>query len=143
MFWIKPIGGTFKALQKKLFDPKKKLNNMHMLKSAILAIFQKGLGWSCPQKCIIHSIWKILCVLGANWKAKLECDYSCMLEYSKITVCYVKFPITKTSWYWKIYEKPLGRSRMTINSNIDRTAKTGWNKNCVKTTSPWWHCMLI
>jgi hypothetical protein len=47
MFWINSLGGTFKALQKKKFGPKKGLNCLHGFKSAILAFFQKGLGWPC------------------------------------------------------------------------------------------------
>ena len=47
MFWIKSLGGTFKAVQKKLFDPKNFLNYINGLKSAILAIFQGGLGGPC------------------------------------------------------------------------------------------------
>ena len=43
-FWIKSLGGTFKAV----IWPQMFLNYMHGLKSAILAIFQKGLGWPCP-----------------------------------------------------------------------------------------------
>ena len=42
---------------------------MHGLKSAILAIFQKGLGWQCPVSAALkthHSIWKILFALGAD-----------------------------------------------------------------------------
>ena len=44
---------------------------MHGLKSAILAIFQKGLGWPCPVSA-----------------------YSFMLKYSKITVCSMKYVAT-------------------------------------------------
>ena len=40
--------GTFMALQMKSFDFRKKSNYMQGLKSAILAIFQTGPGWSCP-----------------------------------------------------------------------------------------------
>ena len=56
------------------------------LKSAILAIFQRGLGWPWPVCAAVknahHSIWKIL----KDWKAKLESAYSFMLKYSRITV---------------------------------------------------------
>jgi len=41
------LGGTFKAYQKVIWS-KEFLNYMHRLKSAILAIFQRGLGWQCP-----------------------------------------------------------------------------------------------
>ena len=38
----------FQSTSKEVIWPKKILNYMHGLKSAILAIFQKGLGWPCP-----------------------------------------------------------------------------------------------
>ena len=38
----------FKSTSKEVIWPKTFLNYMHGLKSAILAIFQKGLGWPCP-----------------------------------------------------------------------------------------------
>jgi hypothetical protein len=41
--------GTFIALEMKSFGPKKS-NYIQGLKSAIWAIFQKGLGWPCPVK---------------------------------------------------------------------------------------------
>ena len=44
MLWIKSLGGT----PKEVIWSKKFLNLMHGLKSAILAIFQKGLGWPWP-----------------------------------------------------------------------------------------------
>ena len=61
MFWIKSLGGTFKEV----IWPKKYLNYMHGLKSAILAIFQRGLGWPCPASMALknpllgfkHSFW--------------------------------------------------------------------------------------
>ena len=37
----------FQITSKEVIWPKKFLNYMHGLKSAILAIFQKGLGWPC------------------------------------------------------------------------------------------------
>ena len=65
------------------------------VKSAILAIFQKGLGWPCPvsvspQKCIIAFEKFFLFWVPMNtsdWKAKLESAYSFMLKHSKTTVC--------------------------------------------------------
>ena len=65
------------------------LNYMHGLKSAILAIFQKGLGWLCllvwPSK-MHHSIWKILFVLGADeYLERLEGKIrKCLFFYVKI-----------------------------------------------------------
>ena len=38
----------FQSTSKEVIWTKKNLNYMHGLKSAILAIFQKGLGWPCP-----------------------------------------------------------------------------------------------
>ena len=38
----------FQSTSKEVIWPKKILNYMHGLKSAILAIFQKGLEWPCP-----------------------------------------------------------------------------------------------
>ena len=38
----------FQSTSKEVIWPKEFLNYMHGLKSAILAIFQKGLGWPCP-----------------------------------------------------------------------------------------------
>ena len=38
----------FQSTSKEVIWPKKFLNYMHGLKSAISAIFQKGLGWPCP-----------------------------------------------------------------------------------------------
>ena len=38
----------FQSTSKEIICPKIFLNYMHGLKSAILAIFQKGLGWPCP-----------------------------------------------------------------------------------------------
>ena len=38
----------FQSTSKEVIWPKKFLNYMHGLKSAILAIFLKGLGWPCP-----------------------------------------------------------------------------------------------
>ena len=66
---------------------------MHGLKSAILAIFQKGLGWLCLVSAALKNtslhLKKQKKVLGADedWKAKLESAYSFMLKYSKMTVC--------------------------------------------------------
>ena len=69
---------------------------MHRLKSAILSIFQKGLGWPCPVMLvqpskIHHSTWKFLFVLGADeYLERLEVKIrKCLLfilKYSKITV---------------------------------------------------------
>ena len=59
---------------------------MHGLKSAI---FQKWLGWPCPQKCIKAFEKFFLFWVPMNiWKAKLESGHSFMLKYSKITVCF-------------------------------------------------------
>ena len=38
----------FQSTSKEVIWLKKSLNYIHGLKSAILAIFQKGLGWPCP-----------------------------------------------------------------------------------------------
>ena len=68
--------------------PKKNLNYMHGLKSAILANFQKGLRWPCPvlgHSKTHHSIWKNLFVLG--FYEYQESAYSFMLKDSKISVC--------------------------------------------------------
>ena len=48
MLWIKSFVALSKHTSKEVIWPKKFLNYMHGLKSAILAIFQKGLGWPCP-----------------------------------------------------------------------------------------------
>ena len=64
---------------------------MQGLKSAILAIFQKGLVWPCPQKLFIAieklSLFCVPMNIKKDWKAKLESADSFMLKYSKITVC--------------------------------------------------------
>ena len=46
-FGKKSLNGTFTVHQKKTFGQKKNLNSMQGLKSAILAIFQRGPGWPC------------------------------------------------------------------------------------------------
>merc|ERR1711940_254468 len=45
----------FQSTSKEVIWPKKILNYMQGLKSAILAIFQKGLGWPCPVKSQLNS----------------------------------------------------------------------------------------
>jgi hypothetical protein len=47
----------------KSFGPPKNPNYMQVLKSAILVIFQKGLGWPCPR--IPRWISKIIFVFGS------------------------------------------------------------------------------
>jgi len=73
---------------------------MHGLKSAILAIFQKGLGWLCPVRAALKkriiafeklSLFWVPMNTQKDWKAKLESAYSYMLKYSKIPVCIVFF----------------------------------------------------
>ena len=59
------------------------LNYMHGLKSAILAIFQKGL--LVPPSKMHHSIWKNIFVLGADECLELEGKIrKCFLCYIKI-----------------------------------------------------------
>ena len=59
---------------------------MHGLKSAIMAIFQKGLGLPCPVSATLKNV---LCADEYLERlAKLESAYSFMLKYSKITVCH-------------------------------------------------------
>ena len=58
MIWIKLLGDTFGALQKKVIWPKKILNFMHGLKSAILAIlpeFRRLAGLACPVRAALPS----------------------------------------------------------------------------------------
>ena len=65
---------------------------MHGLKSAILAIFQIGLGWPCPVSAALknasYHLKKHFC-FGAWYPERLEgkirkCSF---LKYSKIAVC--------------------------------------------------------
>jgi hypothetical protein len=62
---------------------------MHGLKSAILAIFQKRLGW--PKNSIrafekFFLFW-VPMNIQKDWKAKLKSYYYFMFKYSRITVC--------------------------------------------------------
>ena len=69
---------------------------MRRLKSAILAIFQKGLGWPFPVSAALKNasqlefekflLFWVPMNIQKDWKAKLESAYSLMLKYSKITV---------------------------------------------------------
>ena len=56
MFWIKSLGGIFLSTEKEGIWPKNFLNYMHGLKSAILAFFQKGLGWPCPVSAALKNV---------------------------------------------------------------------------------------
>ena len=58
--WIKSLGGTFQSTSKEVIWPKILLNFMHGLKSAILAIFQKGLGWPCPASAALKNASQLL-----------------------------------------------------------------------------------
>ena len=68
IFWITSKNGTLIAPQLKSFGPKKISNSMGGSKSAILAIFQTGLGWPCtvsaalknPSQDFKNSFW-IMC----------------------------------------------------------------------------------
>ena len=95
-FWIKSRNGTFSALQMKAFGPKK-MNFMQGLKSAILAIFQSGLGWLCPVSPVLNNPSQELkkyfwfgCLLSINpykvWNAKLERPHFLKVQSGKITV---------------------------------------------------------
>ena len=66
MFWI-VTWWHFRSTSKEVICPPKNLNYMQGLRSAILAIFQKGLGWlspvsAAPQKVIVAIV--LLFVLG-------------------------------------------------------------------------------
>ena len=71
---------------------------MQELKSAILAIFQRGLGWPCPVSAALKNPsvdLKNLFALGADeflpmqcWNAKLERALFCRVQSGKITVYY-------------------------------------------------------
>ena len=45
---VKSTWWHFQSTSKKVIWPQIFLNYMHGIKSAILTIFQKGLGWPCP-----------------------------------------------------------------------------------------------
>ena len=92
MFWMKSLGGTFKALQKKYLCILVQIFfELHAcVKSAILAIFQKGLVWPCLvsaalKNCII-AFEKFLFVLGADeYLERLEGKIrKCLFLYVKI-----------------------------------------------------------
>ena len=63
---------------------------MHGLKSAIFAIFQKGLGWPCPVSLALknnHSIGKkniFMCRWISRMIGRQKSAYSFMLKYSEI-----------------------------------------------------------
>jgi hypothetical protein len=76
-------------------NKKTQTNFMHGLKSAILAIFLKRLGWLCPVSATLKKVimvfeklilFRVPMNISKDWKAKLESVYSSMLKYSKITV---------------------------------------------------------
>ena len=79
----------FQSTSKEVICHKFFLNYMHGLKSAILAIFQKGLDGHArlvqPSK-MHHSIWKIVFVLGADeYLERLEGKIrKCLFFYVKI-----------------------------------------------------------
>ena len=82
----------FQSTLKEVIWSKKFLNCMHGLKSAIIAIFQKGLGLPCPVSATLKNV---LCADEYLERlAKLESAYSFMLKYSKITVC------TFSQFFW-------------------------------------------
>jgi len=75
---------------------------MQGLKSAILAIFQTGSGWPCPQESLAGFQKLFLLWVPMNsqqcWKAKLERAHSFRAQSGKITVCathpnYCQYPL--------------------------------------------------
>ena len=101
----------FQSTSKQVIWPQKFLNYLHGLKSAILTLFQKGLGWPCPVSGALktqHSIWKILFVLGADeYLERLEGKIrKCLFFYDKIfwnnsvnsTLCLNMFLKTLQVW---------------------------------------------
>ena len=78
----------FQSTSKEVIWLKNILNYMHRLKSAILAIFQRGLGWPCPvsaQKCII-AFETFFLFLGADeYLERLEGKIrKCLFFYVKL-----------------------------------------------------------
>jgi hypothetical protein len=89
MFWIKSLGGTFKALQKKFFGPKFFWITCMDYKVPFLPFFRKGWDGRAllvrPSK-MHHSFWKNLFVLGADeYLERLEGKIrKCLFFYVKI-----------------------------------------------------------
>ena len=82
MFWIKSLGGTFKALQKKLFGPKIFELHAGVKKVPIWQFFSMGSDGRAllVQPSKMHHLF----VLGADeYLEKLESAYYFMLKYSK------------------------------------------------------------
>ena len=71
----KVICWQFQKTSKEVIRPQKILKYMHGLKSAILAIFQKELGWPCPVSAVLKnaSSFEKKNVLGADeYRERLE-----------------------------------------------------------------------
>ena len=85
MLWIMSLGNNFQSTLKEGIGLKQFLNYMRGLKRAILAIFQKGLGWPCPVGPALENA-SILSVMGADeYLERLECKIrKCLFFHVKI-----------------------------------------------------------